>query len=289
MIPKELIKKVKQLEINTRKIIESTVSGKYQSAFKGKGINFSDLREYQVGDDIRNINWKASARSNTTYTNLYEEERELTVLLMIDISQSGRFGSQVKTKQELAAEIAAILGFAAVKNSDKVGLLLFSDQIEAYIPAKKGKDHMLRILRDIYYTKPVGKKTNINEALTFTMNMISKRSIIFLISDFIDQNYEHQLKIAAKKHDLIPILTEDPLELELPKKGILAFEDFETKEIVYINSSSDTVQNAYKNICYANQLEKHRLFKSCNCDFLNLKTNEDYTLSLIQFFQRRLK
>ena len=209
MIPKELIKKVKQLEISTRKIIESTVSGKYQSAFKGKGINFSDLREYQIGDDIRNINWKASARSNSTYTNLYEEERELSVLLIIDISQSGKFGSKVKTKHELAAEIAAILGFAAIKNSDKVGLLLFSDQIETFIPPKKGKDHMLRILRDIYYTEPVGKKTNINEALTYIMNMIKKRSIIFLISDFIDQNYEQQLKVVAKKHDLIPILIQD--------------------------------------------------------------------------------
>ncbi len=289
MIPKELINKVKRLEISTRKIIKSTVSGNYQSAFKGKGINFSDMREYQIGDDIRNINWKASARSESTFVNLYEEERELTVLLAIDISGSGHFGSSNQTKIDLAGEIAAILGFTAIQNSDKVGLLLFSDHIETFIPPKKGKDHMLRILRDIFYIKPKSKKTNISEALHYIMNMIKKRSIVFLISDFIDQNYQHQIKIISKKHDLVPIVIEDTQEKELPEVGTLALEDLETGAITYINTASKKVRQAYKNMRYATKLEQERCFNSTKCDSLWLNTQEDYTHPLIQFFKKRLK
>ncbi|MBI59968.1 DUF58 domain-containing protein [bacterium] len=288
MISEELLKNVQKLEINTRRIVQSTFSGNFQSAFKGQGINFSDMRTYQVGDDVRNINWKASARSQTPYINLFEEERELTVILMVDISGSGIFGSEQRTKLNFSAEIAAILGFSAIQNSDKVGLLLFSDHVEAFIPPKKGKNHMLRILRDIFSHKPVNKKTNLAEALRYITQMIKKKSVLFLVSDFLDHHYQHQFKIVAKKHDLVPIVIQDSLESELPKVGTIAFQDQETDEIMYVNTSSPMVQQAYKNIQYARQLEQDRIFKVSSCDFLRLNINQDYISPLIHFFNKRL-
>jgi len=289
MISEELLNNVKKLEINTRRIVQSTFSGNFQSAFKGQGINFSDLRTYNVGDDVRNINWKASARSQSPYVNLFEEERELTVILMVDISGSGVFGSQSRTKLNFAAEIAAVLGFSAVQNSDKVGLILFSDHVEAFIPPKKGKNHMLRILRDIFSHKPVKKQTNLAEALRYVTQMIKKKSVLFLVSDFLDHHYQHQFRIVAKKHDLVPIVVEDTHELSLPESGRVAFQDQETDEIIYVNTASPSVQKAYKNMIYARQLEQDRIFKLSNCEFLRLNINSDYIAPLIQFFNKRLK
>ncbi|RAP27388.1 DUF58 domain-containing protein [Candidatus Marinamargulisbacteria bacterium SCGC AG-343-D04] len=289
MIPKELIQKVKSLEIKTRKIVDSTFSGNYQSAFKGKGLNFADLRSYQVGDDVRSINWKVSARSSDTHVNLFEEERELNVIILVDVSGSGYFGSREKTKMDMAAEIAAVLGFSAVNNSDKVGLLLFSDVVERFIPPKKGKEHMLRILRDIYYTSPSSKQTNISVSMTHIMNMVKKRSVIFLISDFLDHHYLKSMKIVAKKHDLVPIVIEDSREIELPKSGILALEDQESGQVMYVNSGSASVRKAYHNMKYASRLEQDRHFRSMNCDSIRLNTVDDYVLPLIRFFNKRLQ
>tara|TARA_Y100001970_G_scaffold235457_1_gene294484 strand:+ start:425 stop:1294 length:870 start_codon:yes stop_codon:yes gene_type:complete len=289
MISEELLKNVQKLEINTRRIVQSTFSGNFQSAFRGQGLNFSDMRSYQVGDDIRNINWKASARSQTPYVNLFEEERELTVILMVDISGSGIFGSHYRTKLNFAAEMAAVLGFSAVQNSDKVGLLLFSDHVEAFIPPKKGKNHMLRILRDIFSHVPANKHTNLAEALRYVTQMIKKKSVLFLISDFLDHHYQHQFRIVAKKHDLVPIVIEDSCESSLPSVGTVAFQDQENDEIVYVNTSSQDVQKAYDNMQYARQLEQNRIFKSSNCEFLRLDINHDYIAPLIQFFNKRLK
>lgn len=289
MIPEELIQKVKKLEISTRKLVDSTISGSYQSAFKGKGMSFADLRKYQLGDDVRSINWKVTARSGDPYINLCEEERDLTLIIMVDISGSGIFGSQKQLKKDLAAEIAAIFGFSAIKNNDNVGLLLFSDHVETYIPPKKGKDHVLRIIRDIFYVEPKSKKTNIAEALTHVMQMIKKRCILFLISDFMDHHYQKQFNIVAKKHDLIPVVIEDPLEIELPKSGILALQDQETNTIIHVNTSSPTVQKAYKNMKYATQKEQDRIFKSAKCDSLRLNTSEPYERALTTFFQKRFK
>tara|TARA_B100000427_G_scaffold92742_2_gene76531 strand:- start:3453 stop:4322 length:870 start_codon:yes stop_codon:yes gene_type:complete len=289
MISEELLKNVKKLEINTRRIVQSTFSGNFQSAFKGQGINFSDMRTYQVGDDVRNINWKASARSQTPYVNLFEEERELTVILMVDISGSGVFGSQHRTKLNFAAEIAAILGFSAVHNSDKVGLLLFSDHVELFIPPKKGKNHMLRILRDIFSHKPTQKQTNLAEALRYVTQMIKKKSVLFLVSDFLDHHYQHQFRVVSKKHDLVPILIEDTCESSLPSVGTVAFQDQETDEIIYVNTSSQSVQKAYNNMKYARQLEQDRIFKLSNSEFLRLDINQDYIPPLIEFFNKRLR
>lgn len=287
MIPKELIKKVKSLEIKTRKIVQSTMSGNYRSAFKGKGLNFSDTRSYQVGDDVRYINWKVTAKTGDAFVNLFEEERELTVLIAVDVSASGVFGSQEKTKKDVAAEIAAILGFSAVNHSDKVGLLLFSDRIECFIPPAKGKDHMLRILRDMYCVKPESARTNISEAMIHIINMVKKRSIVFVISDFIDKHFEKAMIVMSKKHDVVPIVIEDQAESHLPNSGILALEDQESGEIVYVNSSSAKVRQAFSNIKYATKLELERLFKKMKCDFIRLSTTEDYSKALIQFFKQR--
>ncbi len=288
MIPEELIEKVKRLEIKTRKLVTTTMSGSYQSAFKGKGMSFSDLRKYQLGDDVRSINWKVTARSDDAYVNLYEEERDLTILIMVDISGSGIFGSKNMLKKDLAAEIAAIFGFSAIRNSDNVGLILFSDQIESYTPPKKGKEHVMRILRDIFYVTPKSKKTNIGEALGHVMKMMKKRCVIFLISDFIDSHFQRPLSICAKKHDVIPILIEDPLENILPKSGIVALQDQETNNIIHVNTSSPQIQKTYKNIKYAQKKERDRIFKSTKCDVLELNTTIPYEKDLNHFFQKRL-
>jgi len=288
-IPKELLKKIKRLEIDTRKIVQSTFSGSYLSAFKGQGMDFSDIRAYQIGDDVRKINWNVSARSSDTHINLYQEERELTILLAVDISASNEFGSLEKSKREIAAEVSAILGFSAIQNNDKVGLILFSDQVEAYVPPKKGKEHMLRLLRDVFYHKAEHKKTNIAAGLDFALNVMRKKSIIFLISDFIDPHYQSSLRIASKKHDVVPVLIEDRHEANLPRLGILALEDQETGETMYVNSSLESVQQAFENMKYAERLEQERTFKSMGCDFILLRTDEDYTPPLAKFFKKRLK
>lgn len=289
MIPKSLLKKIRALEISTRQIVNTSISGSYHSVFKGQGLNFADLREYSIGDDIRNIHWSVSAKMNTPYIKLYEEERELTVFIMVDLSGSGEFGSKSKTKVEIAAEIAAILGFSAIKNNDKVGLILFSDHVELFIPAKKGKKHILRLLRDIIYFQPNHKRTNIGVSLTYLLNMVSKKSIVFLLSDFQDETFEEQLKMAVKKHDVVPIIIEDPVELQLPKAGLVALEDQETGELIFINSSSKNLQKAYKNIKYSEKTKLERLFKKINVDWVRLTTTEDYLRPLSVFFQKRLK
>ena len=288
MIPKSLLNKVKSIEIQTRKMVESTLSGNYQSAFKGKGINFSDTRDYQVGDDVRSINWKLSARSNSTVVNLFEEERELNVILMVDSSGSSGFGSSQRTKMDVVAEIAAVLGFSAVNHSDKVGLVLFSDQVEHFIPPKKGKQHMMRLIRDIVSFQPTKKGTHIGDALTFVMNTVTKRSVVFVISDFIDHHYQQALSVASRKHDVIPLVVEDDRELNLPDAGIMVLEDQETGELVYVNTSSASVRKAYTNMKYAARLEQERQFKQVGCDWIRFNTNQDYTLPLLQFFKRRV-
>lgn len=289
MIPKSLIKKIKALEISTRQIVNTSISGNYHSAFKGQGLNFADLREYQVGDDIRNIHWSVSAKVSTPYIKLYEEERELTVFIMVDLSGSGEFGSSEKTKTEIAAEIAAILGFSAIKNNDKVGLLLFTDTVEQFIPAKKGKKHILRLLRDIIYFQPKSKKTDIGAALKYLLNMVPKKAIVFVISDFLDETFEENLKITTKKHDVVPIIIEDPVELKLPKSGMVALEDQETGEIIFVNSSSKNMQQAYKNIKYSEKIKFERRLKRLNIDWIRINTTKDYLLPLTQFFKKRLK
>lgn len=288
MISKEILQKVQLLEIRTKGIVNTIFGGEYQSAFKGRGMEFSEVRAYTFGDDVRQIDWNVTARSNEPYIKVFEEEREQTLMLCVDISTSGLFGSHRQTKMELATELSAVLAFSAIKNGDKVGMVLFSDRIEKVIPPKKGKNHVLRLIREIFATKPSGKKTDIQSALKYLGKLVSRRAIIVLLSDFEDQNYEKQLKTINRKHDLVNIVIRDRLEDTLPELGLLRLQDPETGQMTVVDTSSNTVRKAY-------QIERKKqremlltFFRKHRMDHVELYTNESYVKSLSGFFQRRI-
>jgi uncharacterized protein (DUF58 family) len=288
MISKEILQKVQLLEIRTKGIVNTIFGGEYQSAFKGRGMEFSEVRAYTFGDDVRQIDWNVTARSNEPYIKVFEEEREQTLMLCVDISTSGLFGSHRQTKMELATELSAVLAFSAIKNGDKVGMVLFSDRIEKVIPPKKGKNHVLRLIREIFATKPSGKKTDIQSALKYLGKLVSRRAIIVLLSDFEDQNYEKQLKTINRKHDLVNIVIRDRLEDTLPELGLLRLQDPETGQMTVVDTSSNTVRKAY-------QIERKKqremlltFFRKHQMDHVELYTNESYVRSLSGFFQRRI-
>lgn len=287
MLTKELIKKVRQIEIRTRGLVNQVFSGEYHSVFKGRGMEFSEVREYNFGDDIRNIDWNVTARFGHPYVKIFEEERELTVILLVDLSGSLSFGTKEKTKQQMAAEISAILAFSALKNNDKVGLFLFTDKIEKFIAPRKGKKHVLRIIRELLSFTPEGNKTNIKSALEYMNHAIKKRSIVFLISDFIDEGYEKILRIAGKKHDLIGIVVNDQREKSIPKMGLVKFVDAETGAERWIDSSSKKMQQWI--LDYYNKLASSRksLFISSRLDSIEIKTGENYITPLVNFFRLR--
>ena len=289
MISKELLQKIKALEIRTRHVVNAMVSGQYQSVFKGQGISFSEVREYNYGDDVRFIDWKVTAKTGKPHIKRFEEERELTVIIMVDISGSLSFGSDQRTKRDIVAEISAVLGFSAICNKDKVGLVLFTDQVEVFIPPKKGKNHMLHILRDIYTYRPVSKLTSIRNALSYLLTSVSRKAVVFLISDFMSDGYSKQLQIVAKKHDFVPVIIEDPRECALPNSGIVALEDEETGEILYLNSGLKKVRDAYSQMKYAAKLELERVFNSLNISSIRVDVTKPYLSSLAAFFKSRAK
>jgi uncharacterized protein (DUF58 family) len=287
MLTKELLAQVRQIEIKTKGIVNQVFSGEYHSVFKGRGMEFSEVREYQFGDDIRNIDWNVTARFGHPFIKIFEEERELTVILMVDLSGSLIFGSVQKTKQQVAAELSAVLAFSALKNNDKVGLLLFTDKIEKFVPPRKGRKHVLRIIRDVLSFEPAGKATNIKSALEYMNSAIKKRSIVFLLSDFIDEGYDRILKAAGKKHDLIGVVINDEREISIPKMGLVKFADAETGQERWIDTSSSKVQTRIKE--YRNEITAKRknLFASGRIDNIEVKTGEDYVKPLIRFFRMR--
>ena len=289
MLSKELLKQVRQIEIRTKGLVNQVFSGEYHSVFKGRGMEFSEVREYNFGDDIRNIDWNVTARFGHPYIKIFEEERELTVILLADLSGSLSFGSIDKTKQQIATEISAILAFSALKNNDKVGLFLFSDKIEKFIPPRKGRKHVLRIIRDLLSFKPEGKTTNIKNALEHMNHAIKKKSIVFLISDFMDEGYEKILRIVGKKHDLIGIVINDQRERSIPKMGLVKFADAETGGERWIDTSSSTFQKWIKQ--YYEKLISNRktLFITSRLDSIEIKTGENYITPLVNFFRLREK
>ncbi|MCB9259760.1 MAG: DUF58 domain-containing protein [Ignavibacteriales bacterium] len=289
MLTKELLKQVRQIEIKTRGIVNEVFSGEYHSVFKGRGMEFSEVREYQIGDDIRTIDWNVSARFGHPFVKVFEEERELTLMLLVDLSGSLVFGSVEKTKQQIAAELTAILAFSAMKNNDKVGLILFTDEIEKFVPPKKGKSHILRIVREILSFEPQGNKTNIKGALEYFNHSIKKKSIAFLISDFIDNDYEKILKIVSKKHDFVNIHLEDPREKELLKSGIIKFRDAETHELRYLDTNSKIVQNFFNTKIKEREEIQNNLFKKSRVDTIKIDTSSSYVRPLIDFFKLREK
>lgn len=289
MIDKELLKQVREIEIRTKGLVNQVFSGEYHSVFKGKGMEFSEVREYQFGDDIRNIDWNVTARFGHPFVKVFEEERELTVILMIDLSGSLSFGTKQKTKQKVAAEISAILSFSALKNNDKVGLILFTDKIEKFVPPRKGRKHVLRIVREILSFKPEGNKTNIHSSMEFLNHTIKKRSIVFFISDFIDEGYEKMLSVVSKKHDFIALSIEDKRENELVDVGLINFFDAETGNEFLIDSSNKKFLEYYKKRKYDAATKRKYLFRLNKIDSVNITSGEDYIKPLVQFFKIREK
>jgi uncharacterized protein (DUF58 family) len=289
MLTKELLKQVKQIEIRTRGLVNEVFSGEYHSVFKGRGMEFSEVREYNFGDDIRSIDWNVSARFGHPFVKIFEEERELTVMLIVDLSGSLVFGSIDKTKQQIAAELSAILAFSALKNNDKVGLILFTDRIEKFISPKKGKSHALRIIREVLSFEPQGNKTNIREALEYFNHTIKKKAIAFVISDFMDEGYEKILRIVGKKHDLIGVVLSDKREKEIQKLGLIKFRDAETGEIRYIDTDTKEFQKHF----YEEQKRiydyRKSLFISSRLDSVEIETGGSYVKPLVDFFKMREK
>ncbi len=289
MLTKELLKQVRQIEIRTKGLVNQVFSGEYHSVFKGRGMEFSEVREYQFGDDIRSIDWNVTARFGHPYIKVFEEERELTVILMVDLSGSLMFGSVSKTKQRIAAELSAILAFSALKNNDKVGLILFTDKIEKFVPPRKGRIHVLRIIREVLSFEPEGKSTNLRGALEYMNNAIKKKSIAFLISDFMDEGYEKILRIVGRKHDLIGIVLDDRREKEIPNIGLIKLADAETGAERWIDTSSKRVRTQM--IFDRKEREKLRnsIFIKSRLDRIEVTAGSDYIQPLVQFFRRREK
>lgn len=287
MTTREILKKVRQIEIRTRGLVNEVFSGEYHSVFRGRGMEFSEVREYQVGDDIRSIDWNVTARFDHPFVKIFEEERELTVILAVDMSGSQKFGSGKYTKQQIAAEISAILAFSSLKNNDKVGLILFSDKVEKYIPPKKAKSHTLRIIRDLLSFEPSGKGTNIKSALEFLNRMQSKRAIVFLLSDFNDSGYETILKVVGKRHDLVGVMIEDDKENEIPAVGLLRVLDPENGNFITLDTSSTAFSEWYKARRSKLTGERKNLFLRSKIDSISVNTKESYIKPLVNFFKMR--
>jgi uncharacterized protein (DUF58 family) len=285
----ELLKKVRQIEIKTRGLSRNIFAGEYHSAFKGRGMAFSEVREYQIGDDIRSIDWNVTARYNHPYVKIFEEERELTVMLLIDVSGSREFGSSEKLKKNVITEISAILSFSAIQNNDKIGVIFFSDTIEKFIPPKKGKSHILRIIRELIDFHPQHGGTDITGAIRYLTNAIKKRCTAFVISDFMDdnKNLEMALSIANNKHDVVALKIYDEREKELPPIGMLKLKDAETGEYVWVDSSSRKTRKIYSDWWIKHAARFDSMFKKCGVDYVAINTNEDYVKSLMNLFKKR--
>ena len=285
--PKEILKKIRRIELRTRRLVNTSFAGQYHSVFKGRGMNFEEVREYSPGDEIRSIDWNVTARMNAPFVKKYTEERELTVMLLVDVSASGNFGSVELSKRELAAEVAAILAFSAIYNNDKVGLILFSDSVELFIPPKKGRLHTLRLIREMLYFEPKGRGTNLAAALDYLNKVVSRRAVIFVVSDFIAPDYTKALTVAGRRHDVVALPVIDPGEEQLPDVGLITFEDAETGEQIEINTSSRSLRNAFAAEEAARRKALDKLFGTRGIDVVPLATNKDYLIPLRAFFEQR--
>ena len=287
MDTKEILKKVRKIEIKTKRLSNDIFGGEYHSSFKGRGMTFSEVRQYQFGDDVRTIDWNVTARYNEPYVKVFEEERELTMLLMVDVSGSEFFGTTNQFKKDTITEIAATLAFSAIQNNDKVGLVLFSDDIELYIPPKKGKSHVLRIIRELIEFKPKSKKTNISVALKFLSSVLKKRAIVFMLSDFMDDDYEKTAKIAAKKHDLTGIRVYDKHDEEIPNLGMVPMLDSETGNVQLVNTASKSVRTSYKANALRLQDYYTNMFKRSGAGTINTRVDESYVKKLLGYFKHK--
>jgi len=285
MMDKELLKKIRRIQIQTTHLAEDILAGAYHSAFKGKGMEFEEVREYQPGDEVRHIDWNVTARMNHPFVKNFKEEREMTIMLLVDISASTRFGSQNLLKKELIAEISAVLAFSAIKNQDRVGLILFSDQIELYLPPKKGNRHVLRVVREILAFSPQHRGTNLNAALAFLGKVQQRSAICFLLSDFLTADYEHQVKLISKAHDLISIAVRDPFEQNFPRLGLLAIRDLELNTTSCVDTNQDADQ--FQQVAKKNLDEVQHTMKAAGGDFVEIHTDQSYVPILRKFFKIR--
>lgn len=289
MIPKEVLKKVRRIEIRTKKLVNDLFSGEYHSTFKGQGMEFEEVRQYEPGDDIRLIDWNVTARTGYPYIKKFKEERELSVVLLFDASSSGRFGTRERFKNDTAAEMCALLAFSAIKNNDKVGLIIFTDTIEKFVPPKKGRAHVLRLIREILYFKPTGTGTNIAGALEYFSRVIKRKSVVFVISDFLSEDFYKPLQIANNKHDLIAIKVTDPREMSFDNVGLIELEDAETGEVFMIDTGSKQFRKEFSARANEDMLSIKKSFQLINLDFINVRTDQSYIVPLINFFKMRGK
>jgi uncharacterized protein (DUF58 family) len=289
MLPAEILRKVRRIEIRTNRLVDESLAGEYHSVFKGRGMEFSEVREYQFGDDIRTIDWNVTSRMGHPYVKRFVEERELTVILLVDFSASGDFGTQHQFKREISAEICALLAFSAIKNNDRVGLIAFTDRIETHLRSRKGKDHVLRVIREVLYFQPEGRGTDIGMALQTLARTVTKRSVVFLVSDFLGDRYDQPLRVAARKHDLIAITVTDPREEDLPPIGLMELEDAETGERIVIDSSNRRTRAHLRRWADDRRTRREALFRSIGIDALELFTDRPYDVPLVRFFHRRAR
>jgi len=289
MLPKELLKKIRKIEISTRRVVNDTLSGQYHSVFKGRGMAFDEVRQYQAGDEIRAIDWNVTARMNDAYVKVFTEERELTVMLLVDVSGSQDFGTLEKTKAEQAAELAALVAFSAISNNDRVGLVMFSDRVEKLVPPKKGRKHVLRVISEVLTFKPKHKGTDLRAGLDYLNRIAKRKTVCFLISDFIADEYEAPLRVAARKHDLIAMVLRDPLEKELPPLGIALVEDPETGERHHVDLSDPAVRGAFAGEAERRNQDRRRLFKKLDMDQVEIEVGREFVRPLVAFFRARSK
>jgi uncharacterized protein (DUF58 family) len=287
VLPRDLIKRIRRLEITTRMVVSQLLAGQYHSVFKGRGMAFSEVRQYQPGDEVRTIDWNVTARMNETYVKVFTEERELTVMLVVDVSGSHEFGSKDRSKAEMAAEVAAMVAFSAMANNDRVGLILFSDRIEKVVPPRKGRKHVLRVISDILSTQPVGRGTKLEVGLDWLQKVARRKTVTFLISDFIADGYEKPLKLAMRKHDVVPVILKDPMEDIFPKLGLVDFEDPETGERVLVDTRDARVRGKFQKAMEKNREARTRLLRKLRVDSVELLATADYATALQRFFRAR--
>ena len=287
MIPAEILKKVRHIELRTRHLVDTVFSGEYHSVFKGQGMAFAEVREYHVGDDIRSIDWNVTARMGHPFVKVHDEERELTVMLMVDASASGDFGTVSQMKGEIGVEICALLAFSAIQNNDRVGLIIFTDDVEAFIPPKKGRRHVLRVIRELLYFRPSRRGTDIGAALDYLNRINKRKSVVFLVSDFLASGYEAALRVSGRRHDLIAVVLQDPRERELPDVGLVEVEDAETGREMLVDTSDQEFRYLFRQLTDKLEERREQLFRSVGIDRVHIRTEASYVDALMRFFRKR--
>jgi uncharacterized protein (DUF58 family) len=289
VLARDLIRRIRKLELRTRKVVADMLAGQYHSVFKGRGMAFSEVRQYQPGDEVRTIDWNVTARMNEPYVKVFTEERELTVMLLVDVSASKEFGSRERSKSEIAAEVAAQIAFSAIANNDRVGLILFSDRVEKVVPPRKGRTHVMRLVSDILTFQPVGRGTDLGVGLGYLRRVAKRKAVTFLISDFLAHDYEKPLRLVGRKHDLVPVVISDPLEEAFPRLGLVDMEDPETGERFVVDTSDPRVRSRFARTMQAVREERRRLFQRLELEHVELRAGEDYGNALVRFFRARAR